>query len=276
MNNITMSLLYFYTAVIGLCVGSFLNTVVYRVPRSMSIINPRSHCTHCGERLRGYDNIPVLSYLVLGGRCRFCGGKISLRYPVIELLNMLLWLICLKRFDERSLLFAFVAMAACSVLICIAFIDYEHMTIPDVFNFLLLGIGIAALFTRDGIPWIDRLIGCIGALAFFLLFFYGTLWIMKREGLGGGDVKLMTAAGLLLGWKSVFIAIFIATVSACFVMIPYQKKAFKQRSGVKQDEAMKGNKSREFAFGPFLVFGVLVAMFFGRDIMAWYLGLFGL
>jgi leader peptidase (prepilin peptidase)/N-methyltransferase len=171
MNNVSLTLLYFYTAVIGLCVGSFLNVVVYRLPRNMSLIRPGSHCPHCGTRLRGYDNVPVLSYLALGGRCRFCGGRISLRYPAIELINMLLWLTWLRRFAEASLLFAFVAMAACSVLICIAFIDYERMLIPDVLNLILLGLGIAAIFTRDGIPWTDRLIGCLGALVFFLLFF---------------------------------------------------------------------------------------------------------
>lgn len=276
MNNITMSLLYFYTAIIGICVGSFLNVVIYRVPRKMSLLRPGSHCPGCGAPIKGYDNIPVLSFVLLGGRCRYCGSKISLRYPLVELLNMVLWLSCLKRFAESSLLFSFVAMAACSVLICVAFIDKEHMFIPDVFNFILLGLGVAAIFTHDGTPWFDRVLGCLGALVFFLLFFYGTLWILKREGLGGGDVKFMTAAGLLLGWKSVFIAIFIAALSACLVMIPYQKRAFKQRSGLKQDEAGAGNKSREFPFGPFLAFGVLAALFFGREILVWYLGLFGL
>ncbi len=292
MNNVTMALLYCYAAVLGLCVGSFLNVVIYRVPRKMSVVRPGSHCPKCGSRIKKYDNVPVLSWLLLGGRCRHCGARISLRYPAVELLNMLLWLLCLQRYAGSSLLFSFVAMAACSVLICVAFIDYDHMIIPDRFNFALLLLGAAAVFTGDGIPWLDRLIGCLGALAFFLLFYYGSIWILKREGLGGGDVKLMSAAGLLLGWKNVFAAIFIAALTACLVMLPLQRRGAEKQRGLDaagrsearheadlkpgEGERDSGHKSKEFPFGPFLAFGTAVSLLFGTQLMNWYLGLFGL
>jgi leader peptidase (prepilin peptidase)/N-methyltransferase len=276
-----MAILYCYTAVIGLCIGSFLNVVIYRVPNRMSIVRPASHCPKCGKPLKKYDNIPVLSWVLLGGRCRFCGNKISVRYPAVELLNMLLWLLCLQCYAGRSLLFAFVAMAACSVLICVAFIDYDHMIIPDRFNLALLFLGAAAIFTNDGIRWLDRVIGCVGALLFFLLLFYGSIWILKREGLGGGDVKLMAAAGLLLGWKNVFAAIFIAALTACIIMIPLQKLNAEKQRALPENKENKpddedAQKSKEFPFGPFLTFGIAIALLFGTQLMNWYLGLFGL
>ncbi len=196
------------------------------------MVRPGSHCPKCGSRIKKYDNVPVLSWLLLGGRCRHCGARISLRYPAVELLNMLLWLLCLQRYAGVSLLFSFVAMAACSVLICVAFIDYDHMLIPDRFNFALLLLGAAAVFTGDGIPWLDRLIGCLGALAFFLLFYYGSIWILKREGLGGGDVKLMSAAGQLGGWENVLAASFIAALTACLVMLPLQGRGKEKQRGL--------------------------------------------
>lgn len=194
---------YILTGLLGLCIGSFLNVVIYRVPLGMSVVYPPSHCPKCDYKLKWYDNIPVLSYCLLGGKCRGCGEHISFRYTVVELANMLLWLASVFlffSFDAYGIIKTVCVMVLSSVLICVFFIDLEHKIIPDRFSVILAVLGVIltvsdALLT-DG-RWTDHLIGFAVGGGFFLLIYYLALWIYKREGLGFGDVKLMAAAGTL-------------------------------------------------------------------------------
>lgn len=244
--------------VLGLCVGSFLNVVIYRIPEGMSIVRPGSHCPKCGYELKWYDNIPIISYCILGGKCRSCKEHISFRYTLVEITNCLLWLFSIYWF-RNNLIYALIAMAICSLSICIFCIDYEHMLIFDRFQIAILVFGIAAIFFDD-IVWYDHLIG--GAVG--LLVFMGVAVIMSkilgRDALGGGDVKLAAVAGLFLGWQKLIIMMLVASISGSIIMIIIR---------------LKSKEDKEVCFGPFLTVGLLTAMFFGTNIINWYLTLLG-
>lgn len=248
-------------SVLGLAVGSFLNVVIYRVPNGMSLAKPASHCTSCGYSLHWYDNIPVLSYLLLRGKCRSCGAHISLRYTLVELANMLLWLGSVLIFWHRSPVYAAVAALASSVLLCIFFIDLEHMLIFNRFTLTLALLGVAAVFFDPFTRPLDHLFGALGGAAVFCLLYFGAILVLKREGLGWGDVKLSAAAGLLLGWQKLILAMLIASVVGSIVLLILQK--------CRRDEA-----DREYPFAPFLTLGFAVAMLAGAPIITWYLSLF--
>lgn len=214
---------YVLAGVLGLCVGSFLNVLIYRLPRGMNIATPPSHCTKCGYRLRWYDNIPVLSYCILRGKCRKCGERISPRYTVVELLNCGLWLACVAAFWRYGVGYTVVCALALSALTVEFFADLETMTVPDSMTIGIALCGIAALVLEifglgAGITWQNRLWGALAGLGSFALFYFGSLLILKREGLGFGDVKLMGAAGLLLGWQNLIVSVLFASVSAVLVM----------------------------------------------------------
>lgn len=276
-----LTFIYILAGLLGLVVGSFLNVVIYRVPNQMSISYPPSHCPNCDYKLRWYDNIPVVSYLILGGKCRCCKQKISIRYTIVEILNMVLWLLCVyvfldnhgnggmihmnEYFERMNFAYAIIAMIASSVFICIAFIDLENMFIPDRFQIILACLGAAAigfnfLGFNDGITWLERLIGCGGSLVLFLIIYFAGMLVFKREATGIGDIKLVTAAGLLLGWKSMILAIFIGYLSGAIVLTIAKR--------VRKDE-----EYTEYPFGPFLVFGMIIAMLFGNQIINAYLSL---
>ena len=158
------------SGILGLCVGSFLNVVIYRVPNGMSIAKPNSHCPTCKYELRWYDNIPVISYLMLGGKCRSCKTHISFRYTAVEIANTLLWLLCALLFWRQSIPLACINMAVSSIFICIFFIDLEHKIIPDRFQVMLLVLGIASCFFDKNVFWGSQLIGGIaGFVVFFLI-----------------------------------------------------------------------------------------------------------
>jgi len=255
-----MIAVYVLFAIFGLCIGSFLNVVIYRLPNGMSLSQPPSHCTKCDYRLRWYDNIPVLSYLFLGGKCRKCKEKISFRYPAVEILCSALYLVCALLFYKKSEVYAVICALALSVLICVFFIDLEHMYIPDRFQVILLALGVAAIFF-DGVAWWEHLLGSAVGGGLFLLVYLGAIVVMKKEGLGFGDVKLAFVTGLLLGWKKIFLAIIVASISGCIVIIPKSRKK---------------NGQKEFPFAPYIAVGVAVALLVGEYIIKWYLGLMGI
>ena len=153
------AIIYTLVAILGLCVGSFLNVVIYRVPEGMSVAFPSSHCPKCGYNLRWYDNIPILSYLILGGKCRKCREHISIRYTLVEIANMLLWLLSAILFWKESIVYACVAMIASSVLICIFFIDLEHMLIFNRFTLTIVALGLVAMFFDSYTTILDHVIG---------------------------------------------------------------------------------------------------------------------
>lgn len=250
------------SALFGLCVGSFLNVVIYRLPRNMSLIKPNSHCTTCDYELRWYDNIPIVSYMILGGKCRKCGEHISFRYTAVEFANMLLWLLCALLFWERSPLLACIYMIVLSVFVCVFFIDLEHKIIFDRFQIILLVLGIVSIFFDKDYGWISHLIGGVSGFAVFFLVSWCFAKLTGREGLGGGDVKLAGAVGMLLGWERLLLGLAIATIPAAVILLILSKG--------------KEGENREFPFAPFLTIGFGVSMLFGTQILDWYLSLFGL
>ena len=252
---------YVLVGLIGLSVGSFLNVVIYRLPRGMSLASPPSHCPRCNYKLKWYDNIPVLSYLTLGGKCRSCHAPISPRYTIVEISCMLLWLTLPLSYGTDKILMISYAAAAVSALIAIFFIDLEHMIIPDSLN-LVLGIaGLAAIFLDEYTEWYDHLIGALVTLFLFLAVYYVSALVMKREGMGFGDVKMSCVIGLLLGWQRTILALVIGCTLASVVLLILRR--------IRGDE-----KNTEYPLGPFLSVGTMVSLIFGSHILEWYLSLF--
>lgn len=251
--------------ILGLCVGSFLNVVICRLPQGMDLTAP-SHCPACGCRLRWQDNIPLVSYLLLRGKCRQCKTRISWQYPAVELANGALWLLSVQLYWQESILLTCVYALAASVFLCIFCIDLRHKVIYDRFQILLLGLGIVSLFADPAHGWLSHLLG--GAVGFGL--FYLTAWgfeaLCHKEGLGGGDIKLAGAAGLLLGWERFLLGLLVSTLPAAIILLAVQHTR-QRKTGIKEDAY--------FPFGPFLVVGFGFSMFFGTQIVAWYLSLFG-
>jgi leader peptidase (prepilin peptidase)/N-methyltransferase len=241
----------------GMCIGSFLNVCIYRLPSSMSIINPsRSFCPQCNSAIQFYDNIPVFSYLWLKGRCRNCNASISLRYPLVELMTGILAIAVLFMFGltlESVVYFVFI-----SSLLVITFIDIDHKIIPDIITLPGIPIGLAASFILPAMTLKSSLLG--------LLIGGGSLWLVawtyslitRKEGMGGGDIKLLGMIGTFIGWKGVLFSIFVASLAGTFVGMIFM--------------LLKG-KNLKFAipFGPFLSIGALSYVFFGKKVLFWYL-----
>lgn len=261
MDSYFLTVSYILTGLIGLCVGSFLNVVIYRTPLGMSLAKPNSHCPKCKYELRWYDNIPVLSYVMLGGKCRSCGEHISFRYTAVELANTLLWLLCAFLLWQTSIPLACIYMAVMSVFICVFFIDLEHKIILDCFQIILLALGIASIFF-DEYGWLSHVIGGVSGFAVFFAVSWGFERLAHKEGLGGGDVKLAGVCGLLLGWQRLIFGLLAATVPAAIIMLIASRG--------------KEGEQRQFPFAPFLVVGFAVAMLWGTPVIEWYTSLLAL
>jgi leader peptidase (prepilin peptidase) / N-methyltransferase len=246
--------------VLGLLIGSFNNVLIHRILLNQSIVKPGSQCPKCQSKLKFYDNIPVLSYLILRGKCRNCKNKISIRYPLVELLTPLLFVLAYAMFGlELYLAFALIFI---NIGIIIVFIDIDHKIIPDRFIITLLIIGILHIAINYGLDSrfdIGYYIfgGIIGFMSLYIIRIFGEL-IYKREALGLGDVKLLGVAGLFLGWAHVFLIIILSFVAGAFIEL------ILMRLGIR-------DKKDEIAFGPYLIMAMLVALFFGTQIISWYL-----
>lgn len=260
MDSYILICVYILAGLLGLCVGSFLNVVIYRLPLGMSLARPGSHCTKCDYTLRWYDNIPVLSWLILGGRCRSCREPISIRYTAVELANTALWLLCAMLFREKSLVYATVCAIVCSVLICIFCIDLEHMLIYNRFVLLVAAGGAIAMLYDGYTKPLDHVIGAVIGGGVFALLYFGALLIRKQEAMGFADVKLAAAAGLLLGWQRFVLAILVSSVVGSVVLLILNR--------VKNQE-----RNTEYPFGPFIVGGVLLALLAGEPILDGYVAL---
>ena len=241
-----------FLTVAGAAIGSFLNVLIHRVPTGQSIVFPPSHCPKCKKGIRFYDNIPIVSYLMLRGRCRDCQEKISLRYPFVEAITAFLSLFLFWKFGLSShYLFSFAFTCA---LIIITFIDLDHQIIPDVIT--LPGIPIFFLIAVFfmGIPWLEALLGILigGGCLFAIAFLYEV--ITKREGMGGGDIKLLAMLGAFLGWKSLFFILFVSSLLGAVVGISVM---------------MARGKDMKYAvpFGPFLSIAAVAYLFVGSDVM---------
>lgn len=246
-------ILYIYAFMIGCCVMSFINVVIYRLPLKLSIAKGRSFCPNCHHQLHALDLIPIMSYICLRGCCRYCHRDIPKRDIFFEFIGGLFGMFCfwLYGLDMMTLIVFLFGM----VLFAISVIDIETMEIPECLILACSILGIVSMFIMD-ISFKERVIG------FFILSF--PLFIINMiipDCIGGGDIKLLAVGGFLLGWKNIlvgmFIAIFIATVYACYLLMTHRV-----------------NRKTYIAFGPYLSFGMFVSLLYGRQIMEWYLSYF--
>ena len=246
--------------IFGLCIGSFLNVCIYRLPASKSIVHPRSMCSNCGTLIAAYDNIPVLSYLWLKGRCRHCQIKISLRYPMVELLGGLFALGTFLKFGLT--LEALIYYLFFTALLVVTFIDIDHRIIPNVITLPGIPICFAASFALPTITYREALLGIlIGGGSLFLVAWTYSL-ITKKEGMGGGDIKLLAMMGAIVGWQGVLFTIFLASLVGTLAGLAAMLQS---RKGMKL----------AVPFGPFLSIGSITYIFFGTPLITWYFNLLG-
>ena len=238
----------------GLLIGSFLNVCIYRIPKKENITTTRSHCMNCGNVIKWYDLVPVISFLLLGGKCRNCGAKLSIQYPIIEILNGLIYclIFAMLGLNLKSVL----TMALASTLIVIAIIDWRTYEIPFGLNVFIAVLGTISvtnkLINRDFSGALDCFIGAICVSVFLLLIYL----ITKGRGIGGGDIKLMAAAGLFLGWKSCILAFVIGCILGSVIHLIRMKIS---------------NQDHVLAFGPYLSAGIFIASLWGEKIISAYM-----
>jgi len=243
----------------GLIWGSFINVCIYRIPLKKSIVYPPSSCTHCGKKIKFYDNVPVFSYLVLLGKCRACRKPISILYPIVELMIGLLSLALFFRYG-LSLQYFFYFLFVAS-LVTISFIDLHHQIIPDIISLpgILLGL-IMSFFHISRISLLDSLIGAIGGGGFLFLVGYVFEKITGKEGMGGGDVKLLAMLGAWMGWRALPFIILISSLTGSVI------------GGGSLLMSGRGYRGK-IPFGPFLSLGALIFFFYGTELVNWYLGI---
>ncbi|MEI6206245.1 MAG: prepilin peptidase [Desulfuromonadales bacterium] len=249
-----------FSLVFGMVVGSFLNVCICRMPHDESVVSPPSHCPHCSCRISWYDNIPLFSYLLLRGKCRSCGARISLQYPLVELLNGLLTLLLFLHFGPTP---AFAALFLfSSALVVITFIDIEHQIIPDEISLSGIVTGFVLSFFLKEPGWLNSLAGILLGGGSLLLVAYSYHWLTGKEGMGGGDIKLLAMMGAFLGWQAVPFIIFASSLVGSLVgvsMMLFQKK----------------DSKLAIPFGPYLAFAALLYIFHGQAFIRWYLNFGG-
>ena len=244
-------LLYIIVFLFGIVIGSFVNVLIYRLPKNENIVVVNSHCMSCGHQLGWYDLVPLFSWIFLRGKCRYCKEKISVQYPLIEAVNgfgyVLIFLVC--GMNLSSILYSI----CFSMLVAISVIDWRTYEIPVGLNITILTLGIIQCIL-DYRNWSSYLIGmvCVSGLLFLIFIITG------GRGIGGGDIKLMFAAGLLLGWKNIILALMLGCIIGSIIHIILMKVS---------------DKGRMLAFGPYLSVGILLAILFGDQIISWYLNL---
>ncbi|TYO99954.1 type 4 prepilin peptidase 1 [Geothermobacter ehrlichii] len=245
--------------VLGACIGSFLNVCIHRIPAGESIVSPGSRCPGCGRPIRWYENIPLLSWLLLRGCCAGCGMRIAVRYPLVEALTGGLFLLVLKSFGFSwgTPVYWFFAAA----LVVITFIDLDHQIIPDVISLPGIVAGFAASFLLPWLSWVDSLLGVLAGGGSLLLVAGVYRLLTGKEGMGGGDVKLLAMIGAFLGWQAVLPVILFSSFAGSAVGIPLML-------------AQKADGKLALPFGPFLSLGALIQLFWGEKIFHWYLSLF--
>jgi leader peptidase (prepilin peptidase)/N-methyltransferase len=247
-----------FAFVLGAAVGSFLNVCICRLPQHESVVSPPSRCPNCGHRIPFYDNIPIVSYLLLGGKCRSCRTRISPQYPLVELANGILTLFLFTKFGP-SVTFL-VMFLFCSALVVITVIDLQHQIIPDVISLPGIVVGFASSFLLPWLTWQNSLIGIIAGGGSLLIVATGYELLTKKEGMGGGDIKLLAMMGAFLGWRAVPFIIFAGSLLGSVI-------------GITLMLAQKKDSKLAIPFGPFLAFGAILYIFFGRQIIHWYFSL---
>jgi leader peptidase (prepilin peptidase)/N-methyltransferase len=261
----------------GATVGSLLNVVIARVPRRESIVSPPSHCPKCQKGIGWYDNIPVVSWLVLRGRCRGCGLPISARYPLVELAGGLLALACVRQFEPLP--WAAAAFVFLAALVALTYIDIDHWLLPRSITIPLIGAGLAASFLPGGTEPVSSLLGAAVGFGAFVALGYLAERILKKEALGGGDVWLFAAIGAWLGLKALLPVALLASIQGALIgsvmLLSARRKAKRPSPKPTGDAETDSWVPPEGAvpFGPFLALGAAEYLFFGEQLVAWYLSL---
>ncbi len=284
----------------GLAFGSFLNVCITRIPRDQSVVSPPSHCPHCNKPIRWRDNIPLLSWIGLRGRCRDCGRPISRRYLVVELLTASLFVACYASFGTAWFTLKFCVF--CFLIVGLIFMDAETGLLPREFTYAGIAIGLATawfgsidasgttfLFSVMGarvVPsnpelyLLDSVVGAVFGAAFFYLAWALYYLVRRRHGVGFGDIALIAMVGAFLGLKLTVLVVFLSPIIAtifALTMLLLSRKTNLEPGLVQTKSEADGAKSflfREVPFGVFLGGSSLIALFAGRQIWAWYLGLF--
>ena len=246
-------------ALLGLAVGSFLNVVIARLPEQRSLVRPRSACPACGAAIAWHDNIPILSFALLLGRCRACGIRIPWRYPLVEAATGTLFAACAAAFGP-SVDFV-IAAAFLAALVAITFIDLDHQIIPNAITYPGIVAGLLASLVSARVSWLESGLGVLVGGGIFLVIAEGSLRIMGQEGMGGGDVKLGAMLGAFLGWKAMLFTILLSVVGGGLVA------AMLIASGLK-------SRKDPIPFGPFLAFAGAIGFFWGEAAVRWYLAVF--
>jgi len=255
---ITEPLVLILAAVLGLCVGSFLNVCIYRLPIGQSLVWPASRCPRCGRELRWFDNIPVLSWIFLRGKCGQCGEPISVQYPIVEMATALIAVAIVMLTPPGPLLASRLVFAA--ALVVLFMIDLEHQILPNVIT--LPGIGVGFLFSVIAPPGpIDALLGIVLGGGVLYAIATGYYLLRKEEGMGMGDVKMLAMIGAFLGWRGVLVTLILASFTGAVV-------------GVAVMATKRGDMRYALPFGTFLAIAALIAILFGDALLNWYLGFF--
>nr|AXL05304.1 hypothetical protein A3J29_11805 [uncultured bacterium] len=247
-----------FAALFGAVIGSFLNVVIYRLPIGQSIVSPPSRCPKCGYQLKWYDNVPILGWIMLGGKCRECRAPVSIQYPLVELVTALLFVLVVWVTPPGPLMVGRLLFVC--ILIVLFGIDLEHQILPN--SITLPGIVAGVLLSAIAPPGLrDSLVGVVlGAGILYGIAWGYYLW-RREEGLGMGDVKMLAMIGAFLGWKMVLVTMVLSSFSGALI-------------GVALMAAERGTMKRALPFGTFLALAALAAMFVGEPLAAWYAGFY--
>ncbi len=242
----------------GALIGSFLNVCIYRLPRQESIAWPGSHCPTCAHSIAWYDNLPIVSYLALTGRCRHCNARIPFRYPIVEILNAAGYIGILWIFGPSwsAVVYGFLY----SALLVVAGTDLSHKIIPNVVTLPGIILGLVCATTVLPLGFVNSVLGIVVGGGILWLLAWASPYLFGKEGMGGGDIKLLAMIGAFLGWKPAVMTIMVGSLLGSLVGI-----ALIVTQVIKREDYIP--------FGPFLVCGALVALFFGQSVLDWYQGL---
>ena len=243
--------IYILIFTFGIVIGSFLNVCIYRIPMHETVVTERSHCMRCGYQLSWYDMIPVFSWLCLGGKCRKCKEPISPQYPIVEATNGVLYLLIFAvcGFELDSIIYCLMA----SALLVLSVIDWRTYEIPIGINIFILVLGILHIVI-DHQNWLDYVIGFFSISIVLLILFY----VSGGRAIGGGDVKLMAAAGVVIGWKLIILAFFIGCIVGSVIHLTRMKLS---------------GADKVLAMGPYLAVGIMIATLWGEKLISWYVSM---
>ncbi len=244
--------------ILGTILGSFSNVLIFRLPRKESIVWPSSFCPQCRKPIAPWDNIPLVSYVLLGGRCRSCKAPIHWRYPLVEGVSGVLYVMLFARYGWQATFFFYAAFA--SALVVITAIDLEHYIIPHAITYPGIAVGLAGSALVLPVPFKSALLGAAIGMGFLSAVAAASLLILRREGMGGGDIALVGMIGAFLGWQALVVAVMIALITGsavAIVLIALRKRGRKDA----------------VPFGPFLAVGALASLLYGELILTWYTNL---